>query len=294
MPLVYGLVVGDAVVLYLVSIVAHADFDWWLVALGAVAVAGFALRLPEWLVRWAPMVLIGVLFLALGGLSQRQGAHALSTFPIDVDRALSGVVVPVWLQQHAGVLLGGVPAAALVAEYMLHYAAPLLTALWLWRRHRARFDGFVAAYFLAMVTGFAVYLAVPQAAPWFAAEHGLLPPLHRSIVDVMQSIHVGSLYAALDPEPFGAMPSLHVTIPVVVAATLVRVQRSAWRWLWVLYPVTVAFGVLVMAEHYVVDTVAGAVVGLLAVALVRALPERWLSGHQTNGTNRRVVREYST
>jgi hypothetical protein len=89
-----------------------------------------------------------------------------------------------------------------------------------------------------------------------------------------------------------------VTIPVVVAAEVIGALRSRWRWLWVLYPATVAFGVLLMAEHYLLDTLGGAAVGLVALMVVRSLPARVLSGserdHQTNGISRRVVHEYST
>ncbi len=276
-PFVYALIVADAATVALFSIAVGGSFDWWLVALCLVAIAALLLPVPEWLSRWAPMVLIAVVFLALGGLSQRQGVHASSTLLIGVDRAITGTVVPVWLQQHLPALLG-VPAGVLTAVYMAHYVAPLLTAWWLWRRHRAHFDGFVATYMLAMVIGFAVYLTFPQSPPWYASQQGLLPPLHRSVIEVLQSLHVGSLYAGADPEPLGAMPSLHVTIPVLVAAAAIGVQRSRWRWLWLLYPVAVAFGVLLMAEHYLTDTLAGVAVALVAVALVAALPSRLLSG----------------
>jgi membrane-associated phospholipid phosphatase len=74
------------------------------------------------------------------------------------------------------------------------------------------------------------------------------------------------------------MPSLHVTIPVLVAAALIGVQRSRWRWLWLLYPATVAFAVMLMAEHYLTDTLAGVAVALVAMAVVGALPSRLLSG----------------
>lgn len=280
-PFVYALIVADAVAVTLLSIAAGASFDWWLVALCAAAVAALLLPVPQWLSRWAPMVLIAVVFLALGGLSQRQGAQASSTLLIAVDRALTGAVVPVWLQQHLPALLGA-PAGILVAAYLAHYVAPLLTAWWLWTRHRARFDGFVATYMLAMVIGFAVYLTFPQSPPWFAAQQGLLPHVHRTVIEVLQSLHVGSLYAGADPEPFGAMPSLHVTIPVVVAAAAIGVQRSRWRWLWLLYPAIVAFAVMLMAEHYLTDTLAGIAVALVAVGVVSALPSQLLSGAATD------------
>ncbi|MDQ6856493.1 MAG: phosphatase PAP2 family protein, partial [Candidatus Dormibacteraeota bacterium] len=248
-PFVYALIVVDAAAVTLLSIAVGGSFDWWLVALCAVAVGALLVPVPPWLSRWAPMVLIAVVFLALGGLSQRQGAHASSTLLIAGDRALTGIVVPVWLQQHLPALLGA-PAVGFTAVYLAHYVAPLGTAWWLWRRYPARFDGFVATYILAMVVGFAVYLTLPQSPPWYAAQHGLLPHVQRSVIDVLQSLHVGSLYAGADPEPFGAMPSLHVTIPVLVAAALISVLKSRWRWLWLLYPAAVGFAVLLMAEHY--------------------------------------------
>ena len=281
-PFVYALIVADAAVVILFSLAAGGAFDWWLVALGAVAIAALLLPVPQWLSRWAPLVLIGVVFLALGGLSQRQGIHASSAFLIVADRALTGTVVPVWLQQHVPLLLGA-PVLALTAVYLAHWVAPLLTAAWLWWRHRERFDGFVATYLLAMVVGFAVYLTFPQSPPWLAAQQGLLPHLHRSVIEVLQSLHLGSLYAGADPEPFGAMPSLHVTIPVLVAGAVISVQRSPWRWLWLLYPVAVAFAVLVMAEHYLTDTLAGVAVALVALALVSVLPARAVSGSGNGG-----------
>jgi hypothetical protein len=232
------------------------------------------------------MLLIAVVFLALGGLSMHQGLHASSTFLIAADRALTGAVVPVWLQEHLPLLLGA-PAGALTALYLAHYIAPLLTAWWLWRRHRAHFDSFVATYMLAMVIGFAVYLTFPQTPPWYAAQHGLLPHVQRSVITVLQALHAGSLYAGADPEPFGAMPSLHVTIPVVVAAAVIGVQGSRWRWLWLLYPAAAGFAVLLMAEHFLTDTLAGIAVAGLALVLVSALPARLLSG---NGDDVPVMR----
>lgn len=276
-PFVYALVVADAAAVTLFSVSVGGAFDWWLVALCVLALTAMLLPVPQWVSRWAPMVLIAVVFLALGGISQRQGLHASSLLLIDGDRAMTGTVVPVWLQQHLAALLGA-PTVALTAVYLAHYVAPLATAWWLWRRHPARFDGFVATYMLAMVIGFAVYLTFPQSPPWYASQQGLLPHLQRSVIDVLQSLHVGSLYAGADPEPFGAMPSLHVTIPVLVAVAVISTLRSRWRWLWLLYPATVAFAVLLMAEHYLTDTLAGVAVALVAMALVSALPVRLLSG----------------
>jgi hypothetical protein len=299
-PFVYLLIAATAAILAVFSVVTVGSLGPWVIVLAVVAIAGLALPVPQWVARCAPLVLIGVVFLALGGVADHQAVRAVSTTAIDFDRAVTGSVLPVWLQQHLAVLLGA-PAAILTVEYLLHFIAPLLTALWLWRRHPAQLDRFVAVYMLAMLVGFGLYLAFPLSPPWFASEQGLLPPLHRTVVEVLQSVHAGALYAAADPEPLGAMPSLHVTIPLIVAVQVAIALRSRWRWLWLLYPLTVAFGVLLMAEHYLLDTVAGVLLGAVALLVVHLLPDHVVSGvspaaaagraHQTKGTRRRVARE---
>ena len=57
-----------------------------------------------------------------------RAATPSSTLLISGDRALTGTVVPVWLQQHLPALLGA-PAAALTAVYLAHYVAPLAHGL---------------------------------------------------------------------------------------------------------------------------------------------------------------------
>jgi len=124
-----------------------------------------------------------------------------------------------------------------------------------------------------MASGFVVYLLFPEMPPWLAAQHGWLPPTHRYVVETLQGMSgLGRLYAGADPEPNAAMPSLHVAVPMVIAATAIAVR--GWRrpasWLWLLYPLTVSFGVLYLGEHYVADVVVGAVLGAVAFAAVEA------------------------
>jgi hypothetical protein len=72
-------------------------------------------------------------------------------------------------------------------------------------------------------------------------------------------------------DPIAAMPSIHVAYAVVTAAGVAGTSRSRWaRVASPGYPPAVALTVLVTANHYVLDAVAGAALGWLALRLVRA------------------------
>jgi len=73
-------------------------------------------------------------------------------------------------------------------------------------------------------------------------------------------------------DPLAAMPSIHVAYAVVTAAGIADASRSpTLRALAPAYPPLVALVVFVTANHYVLDAVAGAAVGLLGLRLARAL-----------------------
>jgi membrane-associated phospholipid phosphatase len=61
------------------------------------------------------------------------------------------------------------------------------------------------------------------------------------------------------------MPSLHAAVSLFVALYGASRLRSRWRWLLLLYPLTMAFTLVYYAEHYVVDILAGYVVAGLVL-----------------------------
>jgi hypothetical protein len=73
-------------------------------------------------------------------------------------------------------------------------------------------------------------------------------------------------------DPIAAMPSIHVTYAVVTAAGISQTSRSPLaRALAPAYPPAVAFVIFATANHYVLDAVAGAALGLAGLRLARAL-----------------------
>jgi membrane-associated phospholipid phosphatase len=64
------------------------------------------------------------------------------------------------------------------------------------------------------------------------------------------------------------MPSLHIAFPVV--CTLVAIRSLGRRAGWILraYTLGVVFAVLYLGEHYFVDVLAGAIIGVAVFAFV--------------------------
>lgn len=240
------------------------------ILLGLVAL-GLVPRLRVIVRDWLPFLFIAVMFEDLGALQPllAGGIHAAGPAVLERD-IFGGVNVGPWLQQHLGGL-GGVTwwQIPLVLEYLAHFATPLIAGGYLWWRHRDRFGTYVTTYALVMAAGFAVYLLFPEMPPWRAAEQGLIAPVSRTVVTALTHLGgFGHFYAGADPYPDGAMPSLHVAVPTIIALSLIDTLRGRTRWLWLLYPLTISFAVVDLGEHYVADAVVGLAFGVLCWAAV--------------------------
>lgn len=229
---------------------------------------------------WLPFLFVGVMFEDLTAVGAKIAGGVHDVAPVLFERSwFGGTIAAAWLQDRISGTVGRVLGLVLAGEYLFHFAAPLVAGLWLWLRHRERFGSFVGAYFIVMGLGFVTYLVYPEMPPWLAAQRGLahLPPVHRTVVEILQGLGgFGRVYAGADPEPNAAMPSLHVSVPMIIACTILGVK--GWRrwssWLWMLYPATVAFGVIYLGEHYVSDMVVGLLLGAVCYVIAEA-GRRW-------------------
>ena len=238
--------------------------------------AGMVPRLRTMVRAWLPFLFVAVMFEDLGAVQPLVAGAVHTAGPAVFERNIFGVNVAPWLQQHLGGLHGAqwwqIP---LVFEYLAHFVAPILAAGYLWLRARQRFGDFVAVYSLVMAAGFAVYLIFPEMPPWLAAQQGLVQPVQRIVVGALDHVPVlGSVYAGADPFPDGAMPSLHVAVPMAIALAMIAARgHGRARWLWLLYPLTISFAVVDLGEHYVADAVVGLAFGALCFYAVTSL--RW-------------------
>jgi hypothetical protein len=143
-----------------------------------------------------------------------------------------------------------------------------LTVGWLVRLFRRRHPGFHRfrrAAALATLGAQPVFLFFPVAPPR-TLDHFVDTIADVSGVDLDTGL-IARLY-----DPIAAMPSIHVTYAVVTAAGIAQTSESAIaRALAPAYPPLVAAVVFVTANHYLLDAIGGAALGLGTLRIARLL-----------------------
>jgi hypothetical protein len=142
---------------------------------------------------------------------------------------------------------------------IVHFPALIVFLIWLFARHREHYSD--ARTTLVLLTGACALLqAIPVAPPRLLANLGF--------VDA-GALYRQSPYAAgglRDPGQLIAMPSVHVAWAVMIAAIVVQVSRSRWRWVVLAYPVLTVIAVVATGNHWWLDGIVA--LALLALALL--------------------------
>lgn len=162
------------------------------------------------------------------------------------------------------------PRRRLVAVLNVAYATLNvgLTVGWLVRLFRRRdpaFHRYRRATALATLAAQPVFLFFPVAPP------RTLDHLVDTIADV-SGVDLDTGLIAKLYDPIAAMPSIHIAYAIVTAAGIAETSESpVAHALAPAYPPLVAAVVFVTANHYVLDAIAGAALGLGALRLARLL-----------------------
>ncbi len=147
-----------------------------------------------------------------------------------------------------------------------HLSFALGAFLWCYAFRPRCYRALRNALIMINMVGLVVFAVTPVMPP------RLLPFMHY--VDSVAAAGFGtSPEGPVPADQYGAMPSLHIAWALWVAAAFILSGRRQERWLWCLYPVVTAVVVVVTANHYVLDVVAGAVTGGTALWIAfRLLP----------------------
>jgi len=143
-----------------------------------------------------------------------------------------------------------------------HWPVVIGALVWLFVRHHATYLTLRNAMFISGAIGLVVFMAFPTAPPRLV-DLGLIDTVTER----------SSSYRALQPpgllNKYAAMPSLHFGWNLIVGIVIFHaVRRLAVRVLAVLLPTAMGLAVVMTANHYVLDVVAGAIVSLAGLALV--------------------------
>ncbi|RZS87159.1 PAP2 superfamily protein [Motilibacter rhizosphaerae] len=196
------------------------------------------------------------------GLAQRNGEDVLrleTRLHIDAEHAANA-----WVGRH-----DVLEWVASLWYQSAHICITMGVLGWLWWRHPDRYRVARNALVLINVAGLVIFALYPCMPP------RLLPGRH--FVDAIEASGLGSSPAGPVPaDQYAAMPSLHLAWATWVAVTAsLAVGSVVLRRLWRCYPLVTASVVVVTANHYVLDIVAGVAVAAVALPLAaRLTPQR--------------------
>jgi membrane-associated phospholipid phosphatase len=153
--------------------------------------------------------------------------------------------------------------AAAYTYWNSEFTVLCITLLFVYLRRHERFAPFRNTILLANMLGLIGYIVMPTAPPWMFASYGFVDGVN----------HASGLGAMANP--YAAMPSLHAADALIVGYYLFKACRNRWsKALWALWPAWVWFCVMATANHYLLDVVAGILVGLVALKTVSWLNRR--------------------
>jgi hypothetical protein len=245
----------------------------WVVAGVAVfAVTDGVRRVGRLLADWLPLAALLLAYDASRGLADGLGATVHVTEPAAADRWLAGGALPTVVLQHQWDAPWWEALAALI--YGSHFIVTPLVLGILWVRNRPQWGRYARLVVGLSAAGLVTYVLYPAAPPWLAAKDGVIEPVQRlsgAGWEVLGLPRAGALLADSQGQvnQVAAVPSLHTAFAVLTCLVLYPVAKRAWqRAGLVAYPVLMAVVLVWSGEHYVVDTLLGAVYagGIVVVA----------------------------
>ncbi len=249
-PLVYGILVGTLVTLTWISARSKGDYKLWALYTGAFA-----------------------LFSIVRSFADETGVATHISDLVTAEKTLAfGSVPTVWLQTHLfdPRQIGWLDRAATYTHWS-YFVLPHIFAAYLFLERRHLFERYVLLFVGVLTVGLVIAFIFPAAPPWAASLTGHLDPTYKVVGEVGSELNV-NLYQYFDNQirssnPVAAMPSVHMAISVIVLLIAFRVN-------WLLgglalaYNAAMAFSLVYLGEHYVLDILAGV---LLTVALYAAM-----------------------
>jgi membrane-associated phospholipid phosphatase len=184
---------------------------------------------------------------------------------IAADRALLGGDPTVWLQRFLRPALTDL----FFVSYLSYYFIAIALGIVIWRRSAPMARRFIFTLSLSYVLSYAGYFAVPALGPRVALASRHTVPLETTAV----SRAISSTLDELEHTKLDVFPSGHTMIAVVVLIVAWQRARDTFWWL---LPVAICLVISTVycRFHYVVDTLAGALLAAVTVPLGDRLYDR--------------------
>jgi membrane-associated phospholipid phosphatase len=157
-----------------------------------------------------------------------------------------------------------------------HFVLTTGFLVWLYLRRNDSFYFVRNVFMVGMALALVLYAVVPTAPPRMFEAYGFVDTIND-----FSSVNHDSALVKIFVNPFAAIPSMHCAFALVIGLAGYRLCRSKTaRGLWAVYPLLVAWVVVVTGNHYWVDVAIGWAVAAAAALvaqrlLARARPEAW-------------------
>ena len=150
-----------------------------------------------------------------------------------------------------------------------HWPVIASFAVWIWFRDKEGYRTFRNALLLSGAVGLVIFALFPVAPPRLVPDWGFVD----TVTDRSHSYRV--LQPSALTNQYAAMPSLHFGWDLLVGIALVRSARfPLLRLVGVLLPIAMFASIVLTANHFVLDGVAGGAVALTGLTLATAFMPR--------------------
>ena len=236
--------------------------------LGAIAALW---RVPTSDYRLGLLYVLGFsVFGALRVFADETGRAVSYDYPVTFDTALFGTLPTTWLQDRfyvPGQI--GVLDSATMLVYASYFKGHYVGALLIWIFKRELLKTYIVGILATLYLGLICYYVLPTSPPWLASETGRIPEVFRIFHLATNEVWSGAMENGTHiagTNDVGAMPSLHTGLTAAMAAFFWRINRP-FGGICSLYVALMGFSLIYLGEHYLVDVLAGLVVGIAAVHL---------------------------
>lgn len=276
------------------------DHAWLGFLLVAITVAAWLPEVGHRRARsWWFVYVAGIfLYTLLRSYADETALPVRASYAAETDRILFfGADPGAWLQAHffEPPALSFLDWAAVLVHWSF-FVAPHAMAVAIFLLRRDLFPRYTALIVGTMALGLVAFFAIPTAPPWLASGAGEFPHVFRIMDYVGGEANAGaydSLYASFgEPNSVAAMPSVHMAVTFAL-----------WLWarehyprrapLLLAYNAVMALSLVYLAEHWVVDLVAGMAVAWVCHVAVRLAvsPRATVPGQVQQPVPTRVLEE---
>ena len=220
--------------------------------------------------RYAVLLLVGLLsywgYEAARALAARHGGLVVHAAPmLGLEVAVFGQPLALEMARLQNAALNLV-MALVYAVHPVYYLALMVYAL---RRSLRLYYRLLIGLAASSLVAVLLYTVYPTAPPWIAVPG--ISRLPNPLVALASRLGGGGV----DPNPYAAFPSMHVTLAVVAALSLAG-EGLGGRWL-LLWPLAMSFATLYTGNHYLADIAAGWLLGAAASLLASRATGRLLA-----------------